>query len=340
MGRLRGFAKSSFVLAMALVVVGVGSTASAQTPRDGGPANVVAAEILFQEATKLYAAGDYEAACAKFQASYELDTGLGTLLNLGRCYEQLGRTASAWAAYVDLSGLASRAGQADRATIANERVAALAPKLVRLAVHVPREEDIEVLVDGRPLAEALYGTALPVDPGEHRVAARRSGAEPYFETTVTVSEEGATVEVTVEAPGPVEPEPRQPAPIVAPAPVEPAPAPVVDDSGSALWIAGGITGGVGLVALGVSAGFTADAASAWSDAGCTDGFCSDAASQTLSERAGRSADIATGFAIGGGVLAATGAVLIVVALVSGDEGEAEGSDSAIGVSAGGLHVRF
>jgi len=260
----------SLILASALFVP---PPARAQSPSATSPRDVAAAEILFQEAQKLFVDGDYAAACGKFAASYDLDPGLGTLLNLGRCYEKAGRTASAWAAYVDLSALASRAGQADRATIADERIAALEPELMRLALRVPADADIEVRLDGEPVARELFGSALPVDPGEHRVSARRPGQEPYDERTITASEPGKTVTITLPAP-PVVPPPAEerPAPSTTAQPptVRPEPTPVPEppppdgDDRTAWWIAGGITGGVGLVVLGVGAGFTAKAASAWS----------------------------------------------------------------------------
>ena len=82
----------------------------------------------------------------------------------------------------------------------------------------------------------------------------------------------------------------------------------------------------------MSAGFTADAASAWREAGCQAGLCPDADAQALSERAGRSADVATGLGIAGGLVAATGAVLILVGALDRDE------DPSIG--ARGLRIRF
>jgi hypothetical protein len=49
-----------------------------------------AAQALFDEGRRLMSDAAYEAACAKFQASYELDPGLGTLLHQADCYEKVG----------------------------------------------------------------------------------------------------------------------------------------------------------------------------------------------------------------------------------------------------------
>jgi para-nitrobenzyl esterase len=43
---------------------------------------------------------------------------MGTLFNLADCFENLGRTASSWAAFSEVADLAKRAGQSDRETVA------------------------------------------------------------------------------------------------------------------------------------------------------------------------------------------------------------------------------
>ncbi len=94
------------------------------------------AESLFIEGRKLITAGEVAAACPKFRQSHELDPQLGTLLNLAMCYERNGQTASAWAAFTELSRLASRAGQKARADFAAERIQALEPDLAYVTLRV------------------------------------------------------------------------------------------------------------------------------------------------------------------------------------------------------------
>lgn len=285
--------------------------------------------MLFREGRALYEAGKLKAACAKFAASYELDAGLGALLNLARCYKQDGRTASAWGAYTELSGLAQRAGQPDRVTIADEEAAALEPRLMRVKLGVAAP-GVELRLDGELWPAAAWDTARPLDPGTHRLRARHEG-EVYWERRIVLGEPGTTL--VVEVPGPPE-APRVPEVPPAPAPREPveAPEPRAVAPDWPWWLAGGGTGGLGLVGMGIAAGFTADASAAWRDAGCERGLCPDAESQALSERAGRSADWATGFAVGGGLLATVGVALIVVGLWP-DESDVE-------VGRQGLRIRF
>src|SRR5262249_32964060 len=77
----------------------------------GQSSNQVAAESLFREARRLVDAGRYAQACEKFSASQKLDPAVGTLLNLGLCYEKIGRTAAAWATYHEASAAAKATGQ-------------------------------------------------------------------------------------------------------------------------------------------------------------------------------------------------------------------------------------
>jgi hypothetical protein len=128
-------------------------------------------------------------------------------------------------------------------------------------------------------------------------------------------------------PPPAPPPPAPPSVPKAAATAEPEP-------GTPWFIAGGVIGGVGLVTLGIAGGFTADAASAWKDAGCDNGLCPDATAQASSEHAGRSADIATGLAVAGGVVTAAGAVLVLVGLTASGDGDRLGFDE------GGLRLRF
>ena len=58
---------------------------------------IATAQALFDEGKRLHKDKNFQEACPKFEASHRIDPGLGTLLYLGDCYEEIGRTASAWA---------------------------------------------------------------------------------------------------------------------------------------------------------------------------------------------------------------------------------------------------
>src|SRR5512140_3368779 len=95
---------------LAATIVAASILATAVPARAQGGDTALALS-LFEEARKLASDGNYEAACPKFLASYNQVQKLGTLLNLADCYEKQGKTASAWARFVEAQGLAERAGQ-------------------------------------------------------------------------------------------------------------------------------------------------------------------------------------------------------------------------------------
>ena len=148
-----------------------------ETPNGG--ADAAAARELFIEARKLAADGKYPAACPKFEEAQRLQPGIGSLLNLADCWEHLGRTASAWARYLDVAALAARAGQEDREQIARSRVAELEPQLARLTLHVATQTDLLVTRDGVEVRGALWESATPVDPGDHVIEASAPGKIPW-----------------------------------------------------------------------------------------------------------------------------------------------------------------
>jgi hypothetical protein len=159
--------------------------------------NKAAAEALFQEGRKLYDAGSYPQACAKFAESERLDPAAGTLLNLAGCYEKNGQTASAWATFKEAMSAAHQKGRSDWEDMARARAAALEPGLSRLTIAVSATADgLEVRRDGEVVGKAEWGTAIPVDPGTHVVEARA----PHRQTSqqsIDVKGAGASATVTV-----------------------------------------------------------------------------------------------------------------------------------------------
>ena len=101
-----------------------------------------AAEALFQDARKLMAEGKYGEACAKLDASQRLDPGVGTLLNLGDCYDKNGQTASAWAQFIEAATAARKVGDARREQAARGRATALEGKLAKLAISISAAADV------------------------------------------------------------------------------------------------------------------------------------------------------------------------------------------------------
>ncbi|HEY3235398.1 MAG TPA: hypothetical protein VGJ84_11845, partial [Polyangiaceae bacterium] len=166
-----------------------------------------AAEALFEQGRTLLQEGKPEQACAKLEASQQLDAGVGTLLYLADCYQRVGRSASAWATFLEAASMAKAQGQVDRQKLARERAAALEPKLSRLSVAVPdasRVAGLEVHDNGRVIAQASWGVALPVDPGPHRVEVMAPNRETWSKS-IEIPPDGSTQQLEVPAlrPAPV-----------------------------------------------------------------------------------------------------------------------------------------
>lgn len=142
-----------------------------------------AAQAAFDEAMKLMKEGHTAEACPKFEAAQHLDPGMATQFRLAECYEKIGRFASAWAAYVEVADAAKAAKMSDREAVARKRAAALEPRLSRLTIVVPKEvadlDGIEITRDGVAVERSLWGTALPVDPGEHTVSVKATGKKTW-----------------------------------------------------------------------------------------------------------------------------------------------------------------
>ncbi len=150
-------------LAALLWFVPATSFAAEPTAEDRG-----LAEALFRDAKALMDGGREALACPKLAESHRLDPKPGTMLNLAVCHEKTGRTASAWSDYLEAAMLASRVNQKEREAFARDRAAALEKSLARLSVRVSAKvPGLSVTIDGREWREAAWGTAAPIDPGEH-----------------------------------------------------------------------------------------------------------------------------------------------------------------------------
>jgi hypothetical protein len=163
---------------VAVLVLG-SSRASAA---DGNPGAL--AEVLFQRGRALMAEGKYAEACPKLAESQRIDPKLGTLMNLALCHENAGKTASAWAEYTEAADIARRVGQAAREQVARERSSALEPKLPHVVIEARDTVGVEVTLDDQPIRAGVFGTPIPLDPGDHAVRATSPGKKPFMQSFV------------------------------------------------------------------------------------------------------------------------------------------------------------
>ncbi|AGP35049.1 hypothetical protein SCE1572_11335 [Sorangium cellulosum So0157-2] len=291
------------------------------------------AEALFDAALDLMKQGRSEEACPRLEQSHRIDPGIGTLLYLAECYENTGRTASAWATFRQAASESRAAGQAERSRKAQARAARLEPGLSKLSIGVAPEnlalQGFAVRSAGKPVEPAIFGIAIPVDPGEIAIEASAPGHETW-KTTVKLGSNKASANVDVPAlkrlegppPDPVKPAPSE-AEVAAPAVGAPAPAPApaqapapAGSRGDTMRLIGLVVGGAGVVGLGVGTFFGVKAISKNGDAEgyCKGGStCEDPRGVTLTEEAS-SAATGSNIAFGLGAAAlAGGAVLYFVA---------------------------
>ena len=97
-----------------------------------------AAEALFDEGKRLFLDKKFAEACPRFEASERIDPGIGTLLFLADCYENVGRVASAWATFREacLRRQGRRRRPSARPVAQRARAKLLEPRLYRLTLNV------------------------------------------------------------------------------------------------------------------------------------------------------------------------------------------------------------
>jgi hypothetical protein len=212
-----------------------------------------AARALFAEGRSLMEDERYAEACPKLEESLRLDHGMGTQFNLAHCWEKLGRTASAWALFLDVAAAAKAGNQQQREAAARERAKALESRLTRLRIDVPNAPaDAKIERDGQDVGKAAWGMAVPVDPGTHVIRVSAAGKNTWSDE-IEVPATSRTFSVTVPtltdavAPAPAPVSDIETAPS-GPAPVEAEVEAPRDGGSNGANVAALVVGGVGLAA--------------------------------------------------------------------------------------------
>jgi hypothetical protein len=264
-------------------------------------ADDAAAKALFDQGKTLFAEGRFGEACNKLEASYQLNKLSGTGGLLGACYEKIGRLASAWSAYRDSAAIAEKQGNGERAAAARASAAELEPKLAWVTIDASaalKTSDVKITIDGVARPPGAFGGPIPVDAGQHLIAA--TAVERHSWTRTIDIQDGEKQQLAIPA--------------------------LVEDPSRRLALAKrlaeerriartrkrvalGLTAAGG-VSLGVATGLALLARSTWNHAqelGCNDsGSCTDAAGAREVDRAAQRADIATYVAGGGALLLGAG----------------------------------
>jgi hypothetical protein len=263
------------------------------------------ADSLFKAGRELMEAQRFPEACAKFEESYRLDASAGTLLNLGRCNEALGKTATAWSLYKRTVTLGNATNKPRHVKAAQEFLEAVDARLARIVVTVSEPvPGLTVRCGDVEVGEAARGEPLPFDPGSYDVVASAPGYDSF--KTVAIATEGKTEEVSI-------PPLLKPKPVAAPPPPPPAPKGEGPDAVFFLGV-GGVGLGVVSIAVGTAFGvMTLDAADeALSDpALCPDHACTPRGLEHIDETRTKS-QVSSGLLAAGGAFAAAGVTLMVL----------------------------
>lgn len=159
------------------------------------------AKKLFDTALGLMDRGNFATACPMLEESLRLEVGMGTRYYLARCYEKVGRLASAYRMLLKVAEEADKAGRHAREEHARNQARKLEPRVPQLTVTVPSSlaasKTLVVTLDGSPLPRSEWNRAVPVDLGERNVVARQQGSPLKWERKTWITEEGQRLEVRV-----------------------------------------------------------------------------------------------------------------------------------------------
>ena len=331
---LRGRASASLVCAYVLFTpVGLrAQTADAQS--------AAAASALYDEATRDLDAKRYEVACPKLEkVTRQLPDALGAKLTLAKCYEGLGKLASASSQYSIVETLASRAGQNERASKAALKVKALKPKLAMLTLEVAQAvrsiPNVTIARDGVPLDEGEWSAPIPVDNGEHAIVVTAPGYKSWT-GVVRIEKDGSRSTLAVQAPEKEAAKVVTDLSVLAPkTALKPTSTPAQAPATPRSWQRPAAFVGMGLGALGIGAGaILGGLAVASANASREGGHCDennrcDATGAAAWDQAVAFGNASTAAFVAGGVFAAGGVALWLTAPSSGAKEEKAGAAAVV-----------
>jgi hypothetical protein len=142
-----------------------------------------AQQALFNEAKQLRDQGRIDEACPKFEAAFSAGKSTGALLSLADCHERQGKTATAWAEFLEVERRDRLEGRQDRAEEAKSRATRLEAKLSYLTLRVTAPvTGFTLLRAGIEQKPGAWGTRSPVDPGPHQIVAKAPGYADFHQT--------------------------------------------------------------------------------------------------------------------------------------------------------------
>ncbi len=289
-----------------------------------------------------YQAGDYRTANDKLEKAYAVLRVPSIGLWSARALVKLGKLVEASERYTQVAQLGAAVGdeavQKRALADAASELASLTPKIpsitVRLEGAAPAE--VQVQIDGVPVAEPLLGEARPVNPGPHQVAGQRAAERTAVDLVLAEAESKPAVLhfQSVPVANPAAAAPR--AAVASDSVTSPDSPSSSNASLGQQRIAALIAGGAGVVGVGIGAVFGLKSKSDHDEAtkACASTQCSDPQGVSAGNDARSAGNISTVAMIVGGVALAGGAVLWFTAPRSNAEPSAR-----VGVGVGSLQLQ-
>jgi hypothetical protein len=254
-----------------------------------------AARVKAEQGLKLFGAGQWDEAYEAFHQADALFHAPTLALYMARCQRQAGKLIEARATYGRLVAEPVPADAPPAFVEAHtsaknelEKLLTLIPRAQFVVVDVPRAS-VELTLDGAPLAES----SKELNPGPHTLEIRGGANEHNTKSFVLVEGPNPKIEILLRPPPPA-------GAVAAPPPPGPVlPGALVLGIGGAALVAGAVTGGL-----------TLSKASAVK-AQCMGIMC-PASVEGAAHTASTLGNVSNAMFIAGGVLAATGAVLLIV----------------------------
>jgi hypothetical protein len=193
-------------------------------------AQIQAARELFVAAEQDEDAKRWPEALEKMRRVAQVRLTAGVRYHVALCEENVGELLAALADYTVAENQAKRENAQDVLALVGPRLTKLNGRVPRITLHVEADPgDLVVRLDGVVVLKAMWGVAIPVDPGAHRIDATAAGFVPFSRTVPMAERDNTLVDVEVTtraAPTPAPPAatppptttPSSPAPATPPAP--------------------------------------------------------------------------------------------------------------------------
>lgn len=182
---------------LALVLI---STTRVGAQPSHGTSETARAESLFEAGIALANQERYAEAAEKFKQSYAADPARGTLLALALAEEKGGQLAAAYGHYQTLLSEARQAGDIAREETAAPKVRELEGRIGKLTLLTSSlPSGTELRVDGVVVSLGIGRVVIAVDPGGHSVRAHGANGAKFERDVALVAGAALTVEVRLDA---------------------------------------------------------------------------------------------------------------------------------------------